>query len=356
MLHLLLYMYYIDYTILYTLDHIGMLICQESSTWLHWALHGDGFFVTSWGHLHHHLSTTRAAIDWTPEMSESGAATGPAGPRRTHVSNLEHIGTIGTMALGSLVLISTEFHRVAGVFPWCFPGRPWQPSTTDWSGRTLGCFAGKYGVQNGVQNGVLQMVCLSCNALRYMIKHVDGYLPPVDWKPSKLMKKIIIPIDPRAQITCRLITGLKWFEYVWMVCVDAQTKLKPGRVPAFSWDFCCFSPLTLLLGAQLRKSSLRLDVQINESSSVLVLLVLPLNPVTSGIICHHPPSCSGTFHGCHHWSSWCEPQKASGLLCHHCYPPEANPACLGNRRTRRAARFSSVVATSVTCRNKLQQI
>jgi hypothetical protein len=47
-----------------------------------------------------------------------------------------------------------------------------------------------------------------------MIKHVDGYLPPVDWKPSKLMKKIIIPIDPRAQITCRLITGLKWFEYV----------------------------------------------------------------------------------------------------------------------------------------------
>ena len=31
---------------------------------------------------------------------------------------------------------------------------------------------------------------------RYMIKHVDGYLPPVDWKPSKLMKKIIIPIEP----------------------------------------------------------------------------------------------------------------------------------------------------------------
>ena len=30
---------------------------------------------------------------------------------------------------------------------------------------------------------------------RYMIKHVDGYLPPVDWKPSKLMKKIIIPIE-----------------------------------------------------------------------------------------------------------------------------------------------------------------
>ncbi|CAJ1437955.1 unnamed protein product, partial [Effrenium voratum] len=31
--------------------------------------------------------------------------------------------------------------------------------------------------------------------IRYMIKHVDGYLPPVDWKPSKLMKKIIIPIE-----------------------------------------------------------------------------------------------------------------------------------------------------------------
>ncbi|CAE6938227.1 bbp-1 [Symbiodinium sp. CCMP2592] len=31
--------------------------------------------------------------------------------------------------------------------------------------------------------------------IRYMIKHVDGYLPPVDWKPAKLMKKIIIPIE-----------------------------------------------------------------------------------------------------------------------------------------------------------------
>jgi len=31
--------------------------------------------------------------------------------------------------------------------------------------------------------------------IRYMIKHVDGYLPPVDWKPAKLLKKIIIPIE-----------------------------------------------------------------------------------------------------------------------------------------------------------------
>eukprot|EP00442_Polarella_glacialis_P053025 CAMPEP_0115115060 /NCGR_PEP_ID=MMETSP0227-20121206/42445_1 /TAXON_ID=89957 /ORGANISM="Polarella glacialis, Strain CCMP 1383" /LENGTH=570 /DNA_ID=CAMNT_0002515615 /DNA_START=55 /DNA_END=1764 /DNA_ORIENTATION=+ len=31
--------------------------------------------------------------------------------------------------------------------------------------------------------------------IRYMIKHVEGYLPPVDWKPAKLMKKIIIPIE-----------------------------------------------------------------------------------------------------------------------------------------------------------------
>mmetsp|Transcript_49390 Transcript_49390/g.117516 ORF Transcript_49390/g.117516 Transcript_49390/m.117516 type:complete len:659 (-) Transcript_49390:119-2095(-) len=31
--------------------------------------------------------------------------------------------------------------------------------------------------------------------VRYMIKHVDGYLPPVDWKPAKLLKKIIIPIE-----------------------------------------------------------------------------------------------------------------------------------------------------------------
>jgi len=31
--------------------------------------------------------------------------------------------------------------------------------------------------------------------IRYMIKHVEGYLPPVDWKPAKLLKKIIIPIE-----------------------------------------------------------------------------------------------------------------------------------------------------------------
>jgi len=31
--------------------------------------------------------------------------------------------------------------------------------------------------------------------IRYMIKHVDNYLPPVDWKPAKLLKKIIIPIE-----------------------------------------------------------------------------------------------------------------------------------------------------------------
>ena len=33
-----------------------------------------------------------------------------------------------------------------------------------------------------------------------MIKHVDGYLPPVDWKPAKLMKKIIIPIEPQKDL------------------------------------------------------------------------------------------------------------------------------------------------------------
>ena len=48
------------------------------------------------------------------------ARRGPKGP----CFELGTIGTIGTMALGSLVLISAEFHRVAGVFPWCFPGRP----------------------------------------------------------------------------------------------------------------------------------------------------------------------------------------------------------------------------------------
>ena len=81
-------------------------------------------------------------------------------------------------------------------------------------------------VYYGVQTGVLQMVCLSCNALRYMIKHVDGYLPPVDWKPSKLMKKIIIPIDPRAQITC-----VFHYRFEWCVLMRKQNS---GRVPAFS--------------------------------------------------------------------------------------------------------------------------
>eukprot|EP00747_Dinoflagellata_sp_TGD_P208073 gnl/TRDRNA2_/TRDRNA2_81594_c0_seq2.p1 gnl/TRDRNA2_/TRDRNA2_81594_c0~~gnl/TRDRNA2_/TRDRNA2_81594_c0_seq2.p1 ORF type:complete len:853 (-),score=189.16 gnl/TRDRNA2_/TRDRNA2_81594_c0_seq2:121-2547(-) len=31
--------------------------------------------------------------------------------------------------------------------------------------------------------------------IRFMIKNVDGYLPPVDWKPAKLLKKIIIPLE-----------------------------------------------------------------------------------------------------------------------------------------------------------------
>lgn len=31
--------------------------------------------------------------------------------------------------------------------------------------------------------------------IRYMIKNVEGYLPPIDWKPAKLLKKIIIPIE-----------------------------------------------------------------------------------------------------------------------------------------------------------------
>merc|ERR1719158_2265921 len=31
--------------------------------------------------------------------------------------------------------------------------------------------------------------------IRFMIKHVEGYLPPVDWKPAKLLKKIIIPLE-----------------------------------------------------------------------------------------------------------------------------------------------------------------
>lgn len=29
--------------------------------------------------------------------------------------------------------------------------------------------------------------------IRYMIKNVEGYLPPADWRPQKLIKKIIIP-------------------------------------------------------------------------------------------------------------------------------------------------------------------
>ena len=41
---------------------------------------------------------------------------------------------------------------------------------------------------------------------RYMIKHVDGYLPPVDWKPSKLMKKIIIPIEAWIALGARQTT------------------------------------------------------------------------------------------------------------------------------------------------------
>ena len=96
---------------------------------------------------------------------------------------------LGTMALGSFQS-STEFHRVAAFQE----GHDSRVQQTD---------------QAGLWDDVLQMVCLCLLclfvvALRYMIKHVDGYLPPVDWKPSKLMKKIIIPIDPRAQIICKL--------------------------------------------------------------------------------------------------------------------------------------------------------
>lgn len=31
--------------------------------------------------------------------------------------------------------------------------------------------------------------------IRYMIKNIEGYVPPVDWKPQKLQKKIIIPYE-----------------------------------------------------------------------------------------------------------------------------------------------------------------
>lgn len=35
--------------------------------------------------------------------------------------------------------------------------------------------------------------------VRYMVKHVEGYSPPADWKPQKLMKKMIIPMDKYPQ-------------------------------------------------------------------------------------------------------------------------------------------------------------
>ena len=31
--------------------------------------------------------------------------------------------------------------------------------------------------------------------IRYMMKNVEGYEPPMDWKPQKLVKKVIIPVD-----------------------------------------------------------------------------------------------------------------------------------------------------------------
>ena len=90
-------------------------------------------------------------------------------------------------------------------------------------------------------------------AMRYMIKHVDGYLPPVDWKPSKLMKKIIIPIDACLQmqmfskavfVKCRLQkTGraavflvflLLFYFQVWLLFEYAEEsnsgKVSPGSI------------------------------------------------------------------------------------------------------------------------------
>ena len=67
--------------------------------------------------------------------------------------------------------------------------------------------------------------------------------------------------------------------------------------------------------------------------------------------------CPGTIHGCHYWTSWCEPQKASG----HCRVASCRVksselhSCILHctaRRTPLAARFSSVVVTSVPCHFK----
>ncbi len=64
--------------------------------------------------------------------------------------------------------------------------------------------------------------------------------------------------------------------------------------------------------------------------------------------------CAGTIHGCHYWTSWCEPQKASG----HCRAASFRvksselQSCILHctaPRTPLAARFSSVVVTSVPC-------
>ena len=67
--------------------------------------------------------------------------------------------------------------------------------------------------------------------------------------------------------------------------------------------------------------------------------------------------CPGTIHGCHYWTSWCEPQKASGhrrVASCRVKSSELHSCILHctARRTPLAARFSSVVVTSVPCHFK----
>ena len=368
----IIYIYiYIYIDRLYMIIHIGSHWYVDMPRVLNMAALGTGlwgrfvFFVTSWGHLHHHLSTTRAAIDWTPEMSESGAATGcraPQGP-------CFELGTIGTYGCVWKCCVphctqwfcwSLSLWKMAislGILTQHFQTNPyWNPGT--WlpcfdffteslvffpglfqeghdsrvqqidqagHGRTLGCFAGKDGVfrctKRCLANGLFVVQCAQVH------DQACRWIPATCWLEAFQAHE---KDHYSNRSSCADYVQIVQINYRFEGCVDAQTKLKPGRVPAFSWDFCCFSPLTLLLGAQLRKSSLRLDVQINESWSVLVLLVLPLNPVTSGI-CHHPPISAILFRHLSWVSSlvlvvWTTKGFRTLLPS---LPPEANPACLG---------------------------
>ena len=54
-----------------------------------------------------------------------------------------------------------------------------------------------------------------------MIKHVVNYLPPADWKPAKLLKKIIIPIEKFPQAAHGKIVGSCSFLLLICVVLDA---------------------------------------------------------------------------------------------------------------------------------------